>query len=63
MTEAVSTGETWVYFYYTTRLNIPEDSHLHFINIQSKHTWCLAGKLEVILLISDMDNATSFYVS
>jgi hypothetical protein len=30
MMEAVSTSETLVNFYQTTRLNIPENSHLHF---------------------------------
>jgi hypothetical protein len=29
MMEAVSTSETSVSFYQTTRHNIPEDSHLH----------------------------------
>jgi hypothetical protein len=29
MMEAVSTSETSVNFYQTTRRNIPEDSHLH----------------------------------
>jgi hypothetical protein len=29
MMEAVSTSETSVNFYETTRRNIPEDSHLH----------------------------------
>jgi hypothetical protein len=29
MMEAVSTSETLVNFYKTTRRNIPEDSHLH----------------------------------
>jgi hypothetical protein len=29
MTEAASTSETSVNFHYTTRRNIPEDSHLH----------------------------------
>jgi hypothetical protein len=29
MMEAVSTSETTVNFYQTTRCNIPEDSHLH----------------------------------
>jgi hypothetical protein len=30
MMEAVSTSETSVNFYQTTRLNIPEDSRLHY---------------------------------
>jgi hypothetical protein len=29
MMKAASTSETLVNFYQTTRLNIPEDSHLH----------------------------------
>jgi hypothetical protein len=29
MMEAASTSETLVNFYHTTRLNNPEDSHLH----------------------------------
>jgi hypothetical protein len=32
MMEAVSTPETSVNFYETTRRNIPEDSHLHTAN-------------------------------
>jgi hypothetical protein len=31
MMEAASTSETLVNFYQTTRRNIPEDSHLHFV--------------------------------
>jgi hypothetical protein len=30
MTKALSTSETSVNFYKTTRRNIPEDSYLHF---------------------------------
>jgi hypothetical protein len=30
MMEAVSTSETSVNFYETSRRNIPEDSHIHF---------------------------------
>jgi hypothetical protein len=36
MMEAVSTSETSVNFYQTTRRNIPEDSHL----IVFKNVWC-----------------------
>jgi hypothetical protein len=49
MMEAVSTSETSVNFYETTRHNIPEDSHLHAANGQqiirkSKHTGTTALK-------------------
>jgi hypothetical protein len=33
MMEAVSTSETSVNFYQTTRRNIPEDSHIHICGL------------------------------
>jgi hypothetical protein len=33
MMNAVSTSETSVSFYDTTRLNIPEDNHLHLVAV------------------------------
>jgi hypothetical protein len=38
MMEAVSSSETSVNFYQTTRRNIPEDSHLHSESEQSNST-------------------------
>jgi hypothetical protein len=33
MMEAVDISETSVNFYYTTRRNIPEDSHIHILYV------------------------------
>jgi hypothetical protein len=46
MMEAVSTSETSVNFYQTTRRNIPENSHLHTPrreNLQSHHEVSLSS--------------------
>jgi hypothetical protein len=45
MMEAVSTSETPVNFYQTTRLNIPEDCHLriHFVEISGSQAASMKG--------------------
>jgi hypothetical protein len=49
--EAISTSETSVNFYQTTRRNIPEDSHLHertIINISGNWVEIRTGELPII---------------
>jgi hypothetical protein len=58
MMEAVSTSETSVIFYQTTRRNIPEDSHLHKVSLfSSSSQWrrCVVGGEASRTLTSALD--------
>jgi hypothetical protein len=63
MTEVVSTSETWVNFYRTTRRNIPEDSHFQVAAVRTLNLSTMGKEVTVgiycfVTMASDHINAT-----